>query len=278
MIIETPDGRRVDTAKDLSAAERHVLQKLLAWRDLATSVQQLREKTADALARGWDASGPVRPSRALSTVIEELERQLTLRLRESRAPDELTQVARQRGASEATVIAAADIVVEQRLADLCVEPRCPNYGLATSCPPHVSGPAGFRELQQRYEHAVVFKLDLDTEILLSDEVQDYMRLLHEIASAVERAARTSGFPGARSFVGGSCKRLFCHEHDACQALEVGGECRHPELAHSSMSGYGINASKLMESAGWRMLRHEPGTKPAAGSQGTICGLVLVSRG
>lgn len=80
MVYTTADGRRIDTARDLSAAERHVLMKLLAWRDLAGSAGEFRERTRQALARGWNDQGPVRPGPAMAAVIKDLERRVVARL------------------------------------------------------------------------------------------------------------------------------------------------------------------------------------------------------
>ena len=44
MIITMNGGKAFDTEKDLTAPERHVLQKLFAWQDMADSVEQFREK------------------------------------------------------------------------------------------------------------------------------------------------------------------------------------------------------------------------------------------
>jgi len=60
---------------------------------------------------------------------------------------ELTRLACRLGASDAKVVSTADISVEDDLANLCREPQCENCGLSASCPPHVAGPSGFRELQ-----------------------------------------------------------------------------------------------------------------------------------
>lgn len=49
------------------------------------------------------------------------------------------------GATEAAIVAAKDIVVEDELAERCRQPRCENYGLSRSCPPHVAGPVAFRK-------------------------------------------------------------------------------------------------------------------------------------
>jgi len=80
MIITTDTGNTIDTA-DLTAEERHVLQKLFAWKTLVASVDQFRDKKNQALAAGWNHSGPIRESRALSQVIQHLEKQVRNRLK-----------------------------------------------------------------------------------------------------------------------------------------------------------------------------------------------------
>ena len=79
MIIDCINGEKVDTAR-LGPEERHVIQKLMAWQSLAGSLAFFREKTAAALAAGWNDSGPVPRTRALGLVIDTLERDLNRRL------------------------------------------------------------------------------------------------------------------------------------------------------------------------------------------------------
>ena len=100
----------------------------------------------------------------------------------------LTQFALKLGVSDAVIISANDIAVEDKLADLCKKPGCEDYGLSASCPPHVSGPSGFRKLLKAFKHAMFFKIDVPTDILLSGERLDIFRLLHEIGSSIENKA------------------------------------------------------------------------------------------
>ncbi|MFH1242408.1 MAG: hypothetical protein V1689_08610 [Pseudomonadota bacterium] len=81
MIITTRDGQSFDTERDLEAAERHVLQKLFLWEPMASSLGQFREKRDEALLKGWNNSGPVNESRALKSIIRELEAKVCIRLR-----------------------------------------------------------------------------------------------------------------------------------------------------------------------------------------------------
>ena len=70
----------VDTNRDLSPEERHVLQKLLGWKDLVSSVKEFRVKTNQCLATGWNNSGSIKPSKHLGQVIRQMEKELQLRL------------------------------------------------------------------------------------------------------------------------------------------------------------------------------------------------------
>ncbi len=82
MIITTGDGKSFDTEKNLSAPERHVLQKLFAWEFAADSLEQFREKKDDALKKGWNNSGPINESMALGTIIKDMEKKVAARLGE----------------------------------------------------------------------------------------------------------------------------------------------------------------------------------------------------
>ena len=80
MIINTRDGQSFETNRDLTAPERHILQKLFAWESMATSLEQFREKKKEALYKGWNNSGPVIESIALKAIIRELERKVSIRI------------------------------------------------------------------------------------------------------------------------------------------------------------------------------------------------------
>jgi len=82
MIISMKNGRAFDTDKDLTAPERHVLQKLFAWEALADSIEQFREKKAEALEKGWNHSGAVKAGPAFQAITREMERKVMKRLEE----------------------------------------------------------------------------------------------------------------------------------------------------------------------------------------------------
>lgn len=81
MIITTEDGKSYDTETDLTAPERHILQKLFLWESMASTLDQFREKKDQALFKGWNNSGPIQESPALKRIIKDLERKVSVRLK-----------------------------------------------------------------------------------------------------------------------------------------------------------------------------------------------------
>ncbi len=81
MRYTTEKGDTFDLEKDFSSPERHILQKLLLWQEMATSVEVFRRKTAEALTAGWNNSGPIQEGRALKCMIEDLEERVVRRLK-----------------------------------------------------------------------------------------------------------------------------------------------------------------------------------------------------
>ena len=80
MIYTTQKGESFDLEKDFSSPERHILQKLLLWKELAASVEEFRGKKQEALGKGWGDSGPVPASRNLQSLTRDLEEQVARRL------------------------------------------------------------------------------------------------------------------------------------------------------------------------------------------------------
>jgi hypothetical protein len=84
MIFTTKNGESFDTQSDLSAPERHILQKLFLWKSMASSLDEFRSKKDEALRKGWNHSGPVPESRALKAIVRDLEEKVVQRLREEK--------------------------------------------------------------------------------------------------------------------------------------------------------------------------------------------------
>ena len=191
--------------------------------------------------------------------------------------DSLIQTAKQMGASDAAIIPSTDIAVEKELAELCGgDIPCENFGLAPSCPPHVSGPAGFKEWQEKSAVSIVVRIDVPTAAMFSDERREIMGLLHEIVAGVEQKAIDLGYDRSKAFAGGSCKDIFCHGHAVCAELTMKGECRNPKSARPSMSGFGINVTRLMQSAGWQAPIASREQASLENSMTWVAGLIVIA--
>ena len=188
---------------------------------------------------------------------------------------ELIEQAHSLGASDATIIPSASIRIDDALASCCTENRCENYGLSMSCPPHVSGPDGFRKLQASRPDAIVIRIALPQDVMFSAARPEVARLLHHIVATVESAAVDKGFPGARGFAGGSCKRAFCHNHAECRVLSGDGQCRNPDDARPSLSGFGVDVNRLVKTCGWSSGANANRTDTTEASMAWIVGLVLI---
>ncbi len=178
--------------------------------------------------------------------------------------------AMKRGATSVTALKASDIPILDHLADKCREPRCSNYGLSRSCPPHVAGPAAMKADLLSYSVAVFFRIEVPSHGLYSDGQRELFHLMHEVASAIEHDALGMGYSRAKAFAGGSCKEIFCHDHLDCQYLSGQGVCRHADVARPSMSGFGVHVAGLMAKAGWAMTTTRDG-EPVS----SVSGLVLI---
>jgi hypothetical protein len=88
MIYTTKRGESFNTEKDLSAPERHILQKLFIWKDFASSVEEFKSKKQEALGKGWSDSGPVQESRAMKSITRDLEETVALRLQAKKKDQE----------------------------------------------------------------------------------------------------------------------------------------------------------------------------------------------
>ena len=84
MLYTTQKGESFDLEKDFSSPERHILQKLFIWKDMAVSVEEFRLKKQEALGKGWGDSGPIQASRNLESITRDFEAQVALRLRTAR--------------------------------------------------------------------------------------------------------------------------------------------------------------------------------------------------
>lgn len=179
------------------------------------------------------------------------------------------------GTSVVGIIEPWQVPVDDKFINFCKEPRCPGYGSSMSCPPHVKGPNWFRKYLTTFDRVLVFRFDVPTSVLLSDERHQVTRLIHETAAEIERFAMATGYPRAHGFAAGSCKQVFCNQYLECRVLAKGGSCRNPDQARQSMSGLGVDFQKLTRTLGWEMETITSITNPQKTPFGMMVGMVLL---
>ncbi|WP_234981123.1 DUF2284 domain-containing protein [Desulfopila aestuarii] len=170
-----------------------------------------------------------------------------------------------------------EVRVENRLAGFCKSPKCPHFGLSMSCPPHISGPGGMRKLLEKCSYVMVIRIEVDSDSLHGEDRPSVMRLLHEISATVEQEAIRLGFSEAYAFAGGSCKMSFCASHEQCAVLSGEGNCRNPDAARPSMSGFGVNVGALMQAAGWSTSLFTEKDDTGVSQSAWVAGLILLYR-
>jgi predicted metal-binding protein len=179
------------------------------------------------------------------------------------------------GASDATIIDVSIITIEDTIIEYCKKPICASYGKSAHCPPHAPKPAEARNLMQPFQKALLFKLDVASKVLMSDDNSKAFRRIYEIASQLEKEAQDTGFVHAKGLAAGSCLPVFCKKNK-CRVIEENKECRFPTLARPSMEAIGINVFKLIQAAGWEIQPITKHTDPDSVPEGILAGLVLVS--
>jgi len=188
---------------------------------------------------------------------------------------QLLAFAKSLGVSDAKLLRVDRIVVDDGFRSHCQEPRCPNYDTSVNCPPHSMTPGEFRDHLKDYVHVLAFKFDMPAEALNGAGRPEAGLLLHETTAAIEHYAVSLGFERARGYSSGGCKKTLCFEHANCEALQEGGQCRHPDKARPSLSGMGVNWHELSKSLGWMMLKNEDGDSNTTAETIMMAGLVLL---
>ena len=181
--------------------------------------------------------------------------------------DFLRKLALELGASDAAVIPASQVVVEDRVVLKC-KVGCENYGKTLACPPYTPTAEEFRKIVSEYSYALFMKFrshaeaNLDLQKNLSkakndpDLPMDVREKADEFWSAwkddkkkmlaavvdLEKEAMRNGYSLAIGFVSGACQ--LCEKCD----VET-GICIHPTMARYSEDAVGVNVRKTARNAG-----------------------------
>ena len=181
------------------------------------------------------------------------------------------------GASDAAIVSANQIVVDERVHMKCRFPLCGEYGQCMNCPPNTGSIEELRRRIGLYEHAIVLKLDVPSERIAGaaargEGVED-LRKLCKIISDVESAAYYDGYYFATGFASASCHFIWCQGVE-CQAL-AGKGCRQRAKVYTSMEAAGIDVFNLVASLGWNIYPIGMSATPDMFPSGSRVGMVLV---
>ena len=180
--------------------------------------------------------------------------------------DFLRKQALESGASDARIIPADKVAVEDRVVLKC-KVGCPNYGKTLACPPYTPTAEEFRKIVSEYGYAMFMKFksqaeadpevtknlstaetDLTLQQDMKDKVQKFWAAWKDdkremLASVVklEKEAMRKGYSLAIGFVSGPCQ--LCEK---CNTKA--GICEHPEMARYSEDAVGVNVKKTAENA------------------------------
>lgn len=127
-------------------------------------------------------------------------------------------------------------------------------------------------MDKEISHAIFLKIEVPQDVMYSDKRQEIGKLLHFIVVEIEKSAHEMGLTKSKAFAGGSCKKIFCSDQAYCQVLHGDGNCRNPNSARPSVSGFGININHLLKISGW-LKKDKKTTKPK--SDNARYGLVLI---
>ena len=180
-----------------------------------------------------------------------------------------------RSADDAVIISTESILVEEKLAEMCRTPGCDNYGRSINCPPHTLPLGEFRTLLASYTWALLSKMDIAPEVLLSNKRLEAFKRLQEVTARIESLSIASGNLRSRGFAGGSCEQIFCRS-GGCRVLTHGLSCPYPDSARPSLSAFGVNVFKLARHAGWEMHRMGKNSDPDSVPSSLLIGLVLLA--
>ena len=183
------------------------------------------------------------------------------------------------GASQAEVIPAQWVQVDERVRLKCLVGRCYNYGQSALCPPYTPEPEFMRKAFSCFRWAVLFKSDV---VPIEDYVDiarylphgaKHARKTNEIVAKIEALAFADGYFLAVGFGCGSCRSTLCGGR-LCQVLDS-GQCRFLLRARPSMEAVGIDVFGLVSRVGWKIYPIYRSVNPELVPCASSVGLVFV---
>ena len=181
------------------------------------------------------------------------------------------------GATDAKIITASQVVIDERVRAKCMNPNCSRYGTNADCPPHAPDLDFVRRIVDNFHYGILImtrypKEDFDG--LYNDAPKNKDALgSRKIIDQVEGQAFNFGYYLALGFADGPCKARFCADVE-CASLQGKG-CRMGTKARSSMESWGMDAFLMATRVGWDVYPIGVKTKTDEVPHRVKLGLVLV---
>lgn len=185
------------------------------------------------------------------------------------------------GATDAMVITADTVIIDERVRAKCTYPRCSSYGTNVNCPPYAMSLDQVRRVVSGFQYGILTRIDIPSDKIAGAEAREknlaapYQRKINEIIAKIEAQAFYDGYYLALGFGSGTCKSMFCPDTD-CRALITGQSCPHRLKARASMEAVGIDCFALATKAGWDIYPIGSATSPEEIPFGLRLGLVLIA--
>lgn len=174
--------------------------------------------------------------------------------------EEFRKKALELGASDAKIIPADYVTIDERVWMKCLVPRCPGLanGGSPHCPPNTPQPDFMRRVVAKYSRAVLFKRDVQyvppSELpkgepqKKSNKGLGFHTKTFEIVGRLESYIQSKGYYLALGLSGGSCKVYLCRGA-TCGVIE-NGTCRFPLKSRPSLEAVAIDVFGLAKKVDW----------------------------
>jgi predicted metal-binding protein len=207
--------------------------------------------------------------------------------------EKLRQLALQRGANDAVVILASDIILDPRVRLKCMIPKCYMSGRCDHCPPHGFSIKEMNGYISRFQWAMFFRVIVESQIIAAKGISNAMSagimdnegnllnlgakyiLISTTTKLLQKRAKEMGYEQTLGFAGGNCHDMFCFLQPTCQALLTKRGCRNDTLSSPSMEACGMDAFLMAAHVGWDVYPIGGTCEPDSVPSGSLMGLVLV---
>ncbi len=198
------------------------------------------------------------------------------------------------GVDRAAIVAAKDIIVDERVRWKCMYPVCFGYGTSPLCPPNTPPVDECERVVHSFRYAIVFQLDVPVDDFTGEDwagkAGKHFILNNSVCNQVEAWANSMGYRLAVSFQGGPCTGLVSgrctglalgeeqrsasgNTGQACAVLQGKG-CRHFLKVRPAMEAMAIDAIGTIQPLGWDMVyiggsTNSPADVPCASTVGLL---------